>query len=73
MPLSSYCNGALLRANRSAYERVVAAGGTLYPVSAFPMALDDWRRHFGSAWRVLHDAKQEFDPGHVLASGYELF
>jgi FAD/FMN-containing dehydrogenase len=63
----------LVRANRSVYERIRAAGGTLYPVSAFPMSRDDWRRHFGPAWGFLIDAKQEFDPGHVLAPGYETF
>ena len=43
----------LVRANRSTYERIRAAGGTLYPVSAFAMSSDDWRRHFGSAWGQL--------------------
>src|SRR5690606_12546756 len=36
----------LVAANRRIYERVRAAGGTLYPVSAFPMSRDDWRAHF---------------------------
>jgi cytokinin dehydrogenase len=31
----------LVTANRAIYERVRAAGGTLYPVSAFPMSQDD--------------------------------
>ena len=43
----------LVTANRAIYERVRAAGGTLYPVSAFPMSRDDWRRHFGSAWAAI--------------------
>jgi FAD/FMN-containing dehydrogenase len=63
----------LVDANRAIYERVRAAGGTLYPVSALPMSRDDWRSHFGSAWRWLSDAKQNFDPGHVLTPGYEVF
>jgi cytokinin dehydrogenase len=63
----------LVKANRAVYERVRAAGGTLYPVSAFPMSRDDWRRHFGSAWGRLRDAKRNFDPGHVLTPGYEVF
>jgi cytokinin dehydrogenase len=62
----------LVRANRATYERVRAAGGTLYPVSAFPMSRADWRRHFGSAWVRFRDAKQTFDPGHVLTPGYEV-
>ncbi|HZB52847.1 MAG TPA: FAD-binding protein [Reyranella sp.] len=63
----------LVTANRAIYERVRGAGGTLYPVSALPMSSDDWRRHFGSAWHQLRDAKQTFDPGHILTPGYEIF
>ena len=63
----------LVQANRAAYDRIRAAGGTLYPVSAFPMSHDDWRRHFGVAWGRLRDAKQTFDPEHVLTPGYEVF
>jgi cytokinin dehydrogenase len=63
----------LVRANQSAYERIRAVGGTLYPVSALPMSSSDWRRHFGSTWGRLRDAKQEYDPGHVLTPAYELF
>jgi FAD/FMN-containing dehydrogenase len=51
----------------------LSAGGTLYPVSAFPMSRDDWRRHFGATWGRLCNAKQHFDPGHVLTPGYEVF
>jgi FAD/FMN-containing dehydrogenase len=63
----------LVKANQSTYERIRAAGGTLYPVSAFPMSPEDWHGHFGSAWELLRDAKQKFDPEHVLTPGYELF
>jgi cytokinin dehydrogenase len=63
----------LVKANREIYERTRVAGGTLYPVSAFPMSRDDWRGHFGSAWTWLRDAKQKFDPGHILTPGYEVF
>ena len=63
----------LIKANRAIYERVRAAGGTLYPVSALPMSADDWRRHFGPAWERLRDAKQNYDPGHILTPGYEVF
>ena len=63
----------LVKANRAIYERVRAAGGTLYPVSAFPMSRDDWRRHFGSVWMQFCDAKQNFDPEHILTPGYEIF
>lgn len=63
----------LVKANRAIYERVRADGGTLYPVSALPMSRDDWRSHFGSAWPCLRDAKQAFDPEHILTPGYEVF
>jgi FAD/FMN-containing dehydrogenase len=63
----------LVEANRATYVRVRDAGGTLYPVSAFPMSRDDWRRHFGPAFARLSDAKRRFDPDHVLTPGYEVF
>lgn len=63
----------LVAANRAAYERIRAGGGTLYPVSAFPMSRRDWRRHFGRAFRQLRDAKQIFDPSNILTPGYEVF
>ncbi|RZL92010.1 MAG: FAD-binding protein, partial [Variovorax sp.] len=65
--------GRLVTANRAAYERIRASGGTLYPVSAFQMTRDDWRRHFGATFKRLADAKQTFDAGHVLTPGYEVF
>ena len=63
----------LVAANRAAYERIRAAGGTLYPVSAFPMSTGDWRLHFGAAWTRLGDAKRRFDPDRALTPGYGVF
>jgi cytokinin dehydrogenase len=63
----------LVTANRAIDERVRDAGGTLYPVSAFPMSPADWRRHFGAAFGQLREAKHDHDPGHVLTPGYEVF
>ena len=63
----------LVAANRAIYDRVHAAGGTLHPVSVFPMSPDEWRDHFGPAWTRLRDAKERFDPRHVLTPGYEVF
>jgi FAD/FMN-containing dehydrogenase len=60
-------------ANRTAYDRIRAGGGVLYPVSAFAMSSEDWENHFGSAWPRLRQAKAEFDPDHLLTPGYELF
>jgi FAD/FMN-containing dehydrogenase len=58
--------------NRALYERIRDAGGTLYPVSAMPMWSDDWRHHFGSAWRPFRDAMQRYDPAGILTPGYDL-
>ena len=63
----------LVAANRAVYERVREAGGTLYPVSAFPMSGADWRGHFGEAFGQLAEARHEHDPGGVLTPGYEVF
>ena len=63
----------LVDANRAVYERIKAAGGTLYPVSAFPLSQDEWRGHFGSAFGQLDAAKREFDPARILTPGYEIF
>ncbi|MGH3759216.1 FAD-binding protein [Actinophytocola sp.] len=63
----------LVEANKAMYQRVKNAGGTLYPVSAFPLNKNEWRQHFGSAFGRLDDAKRKFDPGHVLTPGYEIF
>jgi FAD/FMN-containing dehydrogenase len=63
----------LVSANRATFERVGAQGGTLYPVSAFPMSRNDWRRHFGPAFHQLRDAKRIYDPGNVLTPGYDIF
>ena len=63
----------LVADNRAVYERVRAAGGTLYPVSALPMAAGDWRRHFGPAYGGLARARRRFDPLGILTPGYEIF
>jgi FAD/FMN-containing dehydrogenase len=63
----------LVEANRAVYDRVRDAGGTLYPVSAFPMSRAEWRAHFGVAFDQLSDAKHAYDPAHVLTPGYEVF
>jgi cytokinin dehydrogenase len=59
----------LIAANRALYERAVAVGATLYPVSAIPLSPDDWRRHFGPAWPQFAAAKARFDPRHLLTPG----
>jgi cytokinin dehydrogenase len=63
----------LIHANEATYARVKATGGTLYPVSAFPMSKGEWRDHFGSAFGQLDAAKQQYDPDEILTPGYEIF
>ncbi|MBR1275178.1 FAD-binding protein [Bradyrhizobium sp. AUGA SZCCT0283] len=63
----------MLAENRMLYDRIREAGGIQYPVGAFAMSSDDWTAHFGSGWPQLREAKQRYDPGHLLAPGYNLF
>jgi cytokinin dehydrogenase len=63
----------LVEANRAIYERVRAAGGTLYPVSALPLSGHDWREHFGPAFGPFEAARRAFDPAGALTPGYEVF
>ena len=63
----------LMAANRAAYEQVRAAGGTLYPVSALGMSSEDWRDHFGPTFAALSQAKDKYDPRHILTPGYDIF
>jgi cytokinin dehydrogenase len=63
----------LLAANRSAYDRVRAAGGTRYPVGSVPFDGADWRRHFGPAWPRLAAARKTYDPRGILVPGQGIF
>jgi FAD/FMN-containing dehydrogenase len=63
----------LADANKAIYRRVKAAGGTLYPVSAFPLSKGEWRDHFGPAFGPLDAAKRQYDPDAILTPGYEIF
>ena len=58
---------------KATYGRVKAAGGTLYPVSAFPISKGEWRDHFGSAFGQLDAAKRHYDPDEILTPGYDIF
>lgn len=63
----------LVAANRALYERALAVGGVLHPVSALPMTPADWRDHFGPVWQDLARAKDRHDPHRVLTRGYGLW
>jgi len=63
----------LVKQNRVFYDSVRAAGGVLYPVSAFPFSPVDWREHFGDLWPAVRAAKERYDPRHRLTPGQGLF
>ena len=58
--------------NRTLYDRIREAGGVQYPVGAFAMSPFDWEVHFGSGWPQLREAKRRYDPGYLLAPGYNV-
>jgi len=59
--------------NRALYDRIRKAGGLQYPVGAFAMSRDGWADHFGSSWPRFSEAKRRYDPGNLLAPGYDVF
>ncbi|MEO3803111.1 FAD-binding protein [Nonomuraea sp. B1E8] len=63
----------LVKANRAVYDRVRAAGGYGYPVSAVALTQADWKEHFGPLWPTIEQAKASFDPGHLLSPGQGMF
>lgn len=63
----------LISTNRTQYEKVVAAGGTHYPVGAIPLTPTDWQTHYGPEWPAFRAAKRRYDPGHVLTPGQQIF
>jgi cytokinin dehydrogenase len=63
----------LVRENTGTYRRARRDGGTLYPVSAFPMSAEDWRRHLGPVYHRLRRAKQRYDPEGLMTPGYDVF
>jgi FAD/FMN-containing dehydrogenase len=59
--------------NRTLYDRIREAGGVQYPVGALAMSPSDWEVHFASRWPQLREAGRRYDPGHLLAPGYNVF
>lgn len=64
---------AALQRNRTLYEQARELGGTQYTISAIEMTKQDWKKHFKPYWDELKDAKQKFDPDHVLGAGPGVF
>ncbi|MEU3057990.1 FAD-binding protein [Streptomyces griseus] len=64
----------MVKQNRWLYDRAVELGAKRYLVGAVPdLTAADWRRHFGSSYGALCDAKRRFDPGNVLTPGQGFF
>lgn len=59
--------------NRAFFEANQALGGKLYPIDSFPFSHADWEAHFGARWSDFEDAKEAFDPDHVLTPGQGIF
>ena len=59
--------------NQTLHQRIRAAGGMLYPVSALPLDRSEWEEHYGPVWPKMQRAKKRFDPTNSLTPGYELF
>lgn len=63
----------LIAENDALYARVLAAGGTQYPVNALHLSPADWRIHYGDRWPAVLRAKLRYDPRRVLTPGQGIF
>ncbi|BDA69801.1 dehydrogenase containing FAD binding domain [Calothrix sp. PCC 7716] len=63
----------MLDDNRKLYERNRDLSGTRYPVDAIVFSQEDWKKHFGSVWGKLVNAKRHYDPDRVLTPGQGIF
>ena len=59
--------------NNAWYDMARALGGTRYPIGTLDFTHEDWRRHYGKAWRAFKDAKEDFDPQNILTPGPGIF
>jgi cytokinin dehydrogenase len=65
---------AMLAANRLLAQKALDMGGKIYPPFAPILMPSQWKQHFGPAtWARFKDAKQRFDPNHVLNPGAGIF
>jgi FAD/FMN-containing dehydrogenase len=55
------------------FEMARDVGGTRYPIGTLDFTPGDWRRHYGSEWHGLKQAKHEFDPQNILTPGPGIF
>lgn len=63
----------LIADNNALYARVLAAGGTQYPINALHLSPADWRVHYGDRWPTVLRAKDRYDPRRVLTPGQGIF
>lgn len=63
----------ILSGNRTLLEKGRALGGTFYPFTAAALSRHDWKLHYGPYWDKLVNAKYDYDPFAVIASGPDLF
>jgi FAD/FMN-containing dehydrogenase len=59
--------------NNAWFDMARALGGTRYPIGTLDFTPGDWRRHYGPEWKAFKQAKQEFDPRHILTPGPGIF
>lgn len=59
--------------NRLLFERNRSSGGMHYTISAIDCSLEDWKQHYGPAWKGFADAKRRYDPDNVLTPGPGIF
>ena len=59
--------------NNAWFDMARDFGGTRYPIGTLDFTHDDWKEHYGSAWKAFKKAKAEFDPEHILTPGPGIF
>jgi cytokinin dehydrogenase len=55
------------------YDMARDVGGTRYPIGTLDFDHGEWRRHYGGAWADFKDAKEKYDPDHILTPGPGIF
>jgi len=63
----------MLDRNRRLFEKARRSGGTRYPIGSLQFDRRDWKLQYGRDWNDFNDAKQRFDPDHILSPGPGIF
>jgi FAD/FMN-containing dehydrogenase len=64
---------AAIAQNATLFEACVDVGGKRYPIDSVPMTHHDWRVQLAPFFDAFADAKEHFDPNHVLTPGQGIF